>query len=162
MTRARFATRLGALGAALVAMAILLSPTAQAQEGRMIEVFLHDDPFHIAPDRILANPDETLTFQIQNRGILGHDFRICRPPAEGGCDSPVAFVPVLQPGQWGNITVQMPPPGTYQFECAVPGHADAGMMGELVVGPAKDTPGPPLLLLLAGIGVAIAVQRRRT
>jgi Cu+-exporting ATPase len=41
-----------------------------------------------------------------------------------------------RPGQTATIRFETPAPGTYIFECAEPGHAEAGMHGTLVVDPA--------------------------
>lgn len=148
--------------AGLVILACVPSGTAQAAEGRPVEVLLHDNPFHIAPERILANPGESVTFNVYNAGVIGHDFRVCRAEAEGGCNSPVVYVPVLQAGQWGNVTVKMPATGTYHFECGVPGHSDAGMVGELVIGPAKGTPGLPAAWVVLVLVAGFAWRRRST
>jgi nitrite reductase (NO-forming) len=39
----------------------------------------------------------------------------------------------VRPGQTSQIRFLADRPGTYAFICSVPGHAEAGMMGTLIV-----------------------------
>jgi uncharacterized cupredoxin-like copper-binding protein len=41
---------------------------------------------------------------------------------------------MLSPGQVATLTVTFTAPGTYEYLCTLPGHAAAGMKGELRVG----------------------------
>ena len=41
-----------------------------------------------------------------------------------------------RPGQTQTIRFTIDEPGTYAIECSVPGHAESGMVGTLVVDPA--------------------------
>lgn len=44
-----------------------------------------------------------------------------------------AATDVIDPGQTAEITFTAPAPGEYRVSCTVPGHADRGMVGTLVV-----------------------------
>jgi uncharacterized cupredoxin-like copper-binding protein len=62
--------------------------------------------------------------ELRNEDPIFHDLEV-----EG-----IANVDVgARPGQTGEIRVRLPDPGTYEFICTVPGHADAGMTGTLTV-----------------------------
>jgi uncharacterized cupredoxin-like copper-binding protein len=66
-----------------------------------------------------------ITFVVQNTGHAPHDFAI----KGNGVDQKT---PRLEPGQIATLTVDLSS-GTYEYECAVPGHAMAGMRGTLTV-----------------------------
>jgi nitrite reductase (NO-forming) len=68
-----------------------------------------------------ANTDITIT--ITNKGAAVHDFAI--PDLN-------ILSEMIQPGQTVTVTVNAAA-GTYQYECTVPGHAAAGMVGMLTL-----------------------------
>jgi plastocyanin len=70
---------------------------------------------------IAANTDVTVT--ITNKGVLEHDFAV----EELGILSDT-----VQSGDSTTVTINAAP-GTYEFLCTVPGHAQAGMTGTLTV-----------------------------
>ena len=70
---------------------------------------------------IPANTDVTL--ELTNEGILPHNYAM---PSEG------IQTEDLSSGATITITINLPP-GTYDFICSVPGHADAGMVGVITV-----------------------------
>jgi azurin len=45
----------------------------------------------------------------------------------------IAYTPVVASGESATVTFAAPPPGTYPFFCAFPGHALAGMRGTLAI-----------------------------
>jgi uncharacterized cupredoxin-like copper-binding protein len=67
----------------------------------------------------------TTTFVVQNTGHIPHNFAIKGNGVE-------QKTPLLEPGQSATLTVELSR-GTYEYECAVPGHAMAGMQGTLTV-----------------------------
>jgi uncharacterized cupredoxin-like copper-binding protein len=67
----------------------------------------------------------TITFVVQNTGHAAHDFAI----KGSGVDQKT---PRLESGRSATLTVTLSP-GTYEYECTVPGHAMAGMQGTLTV-----------------------------
>jgi nitrite reductase (NO-forming) len=70
-------------------------------------------------------PAGTLTFVMRNTGTIAHNFDLRGVPLGAG--------PILDAGQTASMTVTVAQKGTYKYVCDVPGHADAGMAGGLVV-----------------------------
>ena len=64
----------------------------------------------------------TVYFKVENKGKLHHDFKI------NGVKSPL-----LAPGKTATIKVTFRKAGRYHYLCTVPGHAAAGMQGNLRV-----------------------------
>jgi uncharacterized cupredoxin-like copper-binding protein len=91
-----------------------------------------------------------VTFNVTNRGVIPHDFKICSSPTTNGTPSTCAgtTTPMLQPGTSATITVTLNR-GLYEYLCTVPGHAAAGMRGifgagvQLAVPVVKVTAGKP-------------------
>lgn len=75
------------------------------------------------PDRIEIEADRTTNLVLDNTGQAFHDLSI--PELDLRLEA--------QPGQTSSTALQAPEAGTYEFTCTVPGHAAAGMRGELVV-----------------------------
>jgi uncharacterized cupredoxin-like copper-binding protein len=70
---------------------------------------------------------QTVTVDLRNAGGTVHSFVA---PSVGAPEKVV-----VQPGQAGRATFTAPSaPGRYQFWCPEPGHAEAGMVGEVIVG----------------------------
>lgn len=68
----------------------------------------------------------TVTVELKNTGATVHDFY--SPPLG------VTTAVKVSPGQSGTATFTAPSTaGTYQFWCQEPGHAEAGMVGEVIV-----------------------------
>ncbi len=81
-----------------------------------------DDMF-FEPNRIEISSGEPVTVSVENRGRIFHDFSIID----------VDFrIPVDARSQ-ASGTLPSLVMGEYRFECTVPGHAQAGMVGVLVV-----------------------------
>lgn len=81
--------------------------------------------FAFRPAQLRARVGQPMNLALTNRGAVVHDVTI---PA-------LSFQLVAQPGQRavGGLTVTTP--GTYEFYCSVPGHRQAGMIGQLAVTP---------------------------
>jgi plastocyanin len=97
-------------------------PAADARDGR-IEIELDD--FLIQPQNVRAAAGE-LTFDVSNRGRLGHNFRV-----RGRNGEPVA-IKTLLPGHRASATVRLAR-GQYKMLCTVANHEQLGMTGTLVV-----------------------------
>ena len=69
---------------------------------------------------IAANTDVTIT--VPNNGVAFHTFVI----------EELGIKLEIEPGQTQEVVVNAPA-GTYEFICDVPGHAEAGMVGTLIV-----------------------------
>jgi uncharacterized cupredoxin-like copper-binding protein len=97
------------------------APT-EARDGR-VEIELDD--FLIRPQNVRAAPGR-LTFDVSNRGRLGHNFRV------RGRDGEPVQVTTLLPGERASETVRLPR-GEYKLLCTVANHEQLGMTGRLVV-----------------------------
>ena len=66
-------------------------------------------------------PHGSVTFTVKNAGKVGHDFKI------GGKKTPT-----IAPGKSAKLTVTLKA-GKQAYLCTIPGHAAAGMKGNLTV-----------------------------
>jgi uncharacterized cupredoxin-like copper-binding protein len=95
---------------------------AAAAGGAAINVTLKE--MTVVLDKTQAEAGTT-TFVVQNIGHAPHNFALKGNGVE-------QKTPLLESGQSATLTVDLSP-GTYEYECAVPGHAMAGMQGTLTV-----------------------------
>ena len=71
---------------------------------------------------------------MKNVGALPHDFKVCSSNKGGSATSCAGkSTALLSPGQSATLVVTFKAPGSYEYLCAVPGHAAAGMKGDLKV-----------------------------
>jgi uncharacterized cupredoxin-like copper-binding protein len=68
-------------------------------------------------------PVGVVVFQVVNRGKIAHDFKIAGKKT-----------PLIRPGKSATLRVVFHKKGRYAYLCTVPGHAAAGMKGDLSVG----------------------------
>jgi len=94
------------------------SPVAGAEEVTVIAT-----DFRFDPDELSIRAGQPVNLTLDNRGALYHDLTI-----EG-----LGFVLTANGGELGSGSLSVPEPGRYRFVCSVPGHAEAGMSGTLVV-----------------------------
>jgi len=79
-------------------------------------------------------PPGTVTFKVTNLGRLPHTFEICSSPKGGAANTCKGkLTPVLAQGKSATLTVTLAK-GQYEYLCTVPGHAAAGMKGDLGAG----------------------------
>ena len=73
-----------------------------------------------------------VTFKVTNKGALSHDFRIC---SKGGTASTCSgkTTALLKPGASATLSYTFKKAGMYEYLCTVPGHAAAGMKGQIKV-----------------------------
>ena len=84
------------------------------------------DTLRWQPNTIVAKAGEQVTLQIKNSGATAHTFI--------GPNINVAVGRAVPAGQMTTLSFAAPSqPGAYQFWCDVPGHAEAGMVGELII-----------------------------
>jgi hypothetical protein len=76
-----------------------------------------------------------VTISMLNQSPIGHNVAI----RGHGID---VQGPVVGQGGTSSVTADLEP-GTYEFYCSVPGHADAGMRGTLIVTAEAPPPAPP-------------------
>jgi uncharacterized cupredoxin-like copper-binding protein len=79
-------------------------------------------------------PHGTVTFRMKNGGTIPHDFKICASPKGGLANSCSGKgTKLISSGQSTTLTYTFKAKGTYEFLCTVPGHAAAGMKGDVRV-----------------------------
>lgn len=79
--------------------------------------------FWFAPDTLRLVAGETVNLAVRNDGRLYHDLTIEALGLTIGVDA----------GARSRAALTIAEPGTYTFVCSVPGHAEAGMRGNLDV-----------------------------
>lgn len=83
--------------------------------------------YKLSATKIMAG--STVAFRITNKGKIAHNFRIAG-----------LTTPTINPGGVYILQVSFPRAGTFHFDCTLPGHASAGMKGDIVVvAPTKVT-----------------------
>ena len=76
----------------------------------------------------------SVTFAIANKGTLPHDFKICMSSKGGSANACTGKdSKLVSPGQSTTLSFTFKTKGTYEYLCTVPGHAAAGMKGDLKV-----------------------------
>jgi uncharacterized cupredoxin-like copper-binding protein len=76
----------------------------------------------------------SVSFKITNQGTLPHDFFVCSSNKGGSADSCSGKgTALITPGSSATLTIKFTKTGTYEYMCTVPGHAAAGMKGDLKV-----------------------------
>jgi uncharacterized cupredoxin-like copper-binding protein len=76
----------------------------------------------------------SVTFKVENGGQIPHDFKICASPKGGLANACTGMVTkLLSPGASETMPYTFKTKGTYEYLCTVPGHAAAGMKGDLKV-----------------------------
>ena len=98
--------------------------TAAAGAGETVEVSETD--FALDPSEVSVKPG-TVTFDVSNDGEATHNLEVEGPDGEEELSSD------LQPGDAGELTVDLTEPGTYEMYCPVDGHKEMGMTGEITV-----------------------------
>jgi uncharacterized cupredoxin-like copper-binding protein len=79
-------------------------------------------------------PHGTVTFRMKNGGAIPHDLKICASPRGGLANSCSGKgTKLISPGQSTTLTYTFKVKGTYEYLCTVPGHAAAGMKGDVRV-----------------------------
>ncbi|MCC6176356.1 MAG: cupredoxin domain-containing protein [Chloroflexi bacterium] len=115
---------------ALAAAALLLgagcsakTPAAAPGGGAANEVRLATSEWKFTPDTLKVSAGNPVTLVLENKGLIEHDFHV------GTFDVHVH----AQPRATVQKTVTFDRPGTYEYDCTIPGHKEAGMKGKIVV-----------------------------
>ncbi len=127
-----------ALAALLAACAV--SPTSTGPQ----TVTLKAVDIAYEPQSIEVTAGRPVTLTLVNEGALEHDFNITKilvtdvhDSNEGGHaghdDASSDLHTSVEPGGRSTLTFTPTTPGTYDFYCSVPGHREAGMVGQLSV-----------------------------
>ena len=83
------------------------------------------DNMKFGPNTFRAKAGQSVTVELKNAGATVHNFY--SPPL--GVSTPAKATA----GQTATATFTAPAAGTYEFWCNEPGHAEAGMVGQVIV-----------------------------
>lgn len=124
--------------------ALVGKPGDPKRVSRTIDVVLSDD-MRFTPATIDVKAGETIRFFVRNTGKMNHEMVL------GQIDDLKAHAKEmranpdmvhkepnqvnLKPGQRGGMVWQFIKPGTVDFACTMPGHLEAGMVGQVTVAP---------------------------
>lgn len=129
--------------------ALILAGCGGAEPGsKEFEVSIVDE-FSFDPGIITVSPGDTVTITFQNSGSVEHNLNVAKPDAdvhhlieeiaEGAGEEHIheemmTDMHDAEPGHSETITFTAPTePGEYSFLCTQPGHAEAGLVGTLIV-----------------------------
>ncbi|HEY8424952.1 MAG TPA: cupredoxin domain-containing protein [Limnochordales bacterium] len=124
--RRRQARRRAASALAVGLLLVMATVALAAQQEQVLRVDLQEWQLGF---RTVEVQGGRLRVEVVNGGRLHHAFEIRGPV--GGAGFTVA-TETLQPGQRAVLVLELPA-GEYEVFCPVPGHAQAGMTGRLVV-----------------------------
>jgi uncharacterized cupredoxin-like copper-binding protein len=99
-------------------------PASAAPDGAQQVTISVGDGMKFEPLAISVRSRQPLEFTLRNAGQMAHDFTL-----NEGVAQPVRLV--VNTGQTVSGTFTLDRPGTYTFECSMPGHALAGMRGTI-------------------------------
>jgi uncharacterized cupredoxin-like copper-binding protein len=105
----------------LVALTLVLAGCSSEPETKVVTLLAEDIEW--STNLIEAEVGQPIELTITNTGALDHDFEIAE----------LDLNILLAPGQRETITFVVDEAGTYEYICNIPGHQDAGMVGELVI-----------------------------
>jgi outer membrane protein assembly factor BamB/plastocyanin len=111
----------GSVATAVVSTEGAATPAADSGGALSLQLQTIDIAYSVTAMVIPANTDVTLN--IENLGALQHDFKV---------DNPNVYSGMIAPGQTATVVLNFPA-GSYQYYCTVEGHADAGMVGTILV-----------------------------
>lgn len=113
------------------------SPNQNARDG---EITVQGSEWTLVPEAFEAILGQELTVHFENIGEVTHNLTVGEFPAD---ERPVAEqdeegtfmtkTDTIQPGETTSVTFTPESTGTFPYWCDVPGHRDAGMVGEMTV-----------------------------
>jgi len=112
-----------ALAASLVFLWVLAGPVTLPGSGSS-EVRIAAGEYRFTPSRFTLSKGTPVRLTLANGGALEHDLRFD--------DQPEIWLRA-RPGESATIVFTPQRAGTFSFRCTLPGHADAGMVGEFTV-----------------------------
>jgi Cu+-exporting ATPase len=115
-------------GVAGLALALAASVFAadRAIDGASQQVDVTAEGFRFSPADVTVRAGEWVALSFTNKDAVVHDWMV-----EGIPNVDVA----ARPGQTADLRFVLDEPGAYMVMCSIPGHAEAGMVGMLVVEP---------------------------
>ncbi len=116
---------------------------------RTVEISMGDD-MRFTPSALSVSQGETIRILLRNTGKMQHNFMLGTEAMVVERAAAVAAYPDmvadsassrrLSAGQSAELIWQFTTTGEFAYVCLAPGHAEAGMRGELVVGKAVISP----------------------
>ena len=117
-------------------------PGQAAQVTRTIEVVMNDQ-MRFVPASVQVKAGETVRFALHNQGALAHEMVLGALPDLKAHAEMMRQMPdmkhaepnavTLGAGERGAIVWQFTQAGTVDFACTLPGHMEAGMVGQVQV-----------------------------
>jgi uncharacterized cupredoxin-like copper-binding protein len=123
------------------------TPGDPAKADRVVNITMNDLSF--TPNALTVRAGETVSFVVANKSAIEHDFTLGDAVAQmehrgemaemfkdGSShhhDMPNAVI--VKPGETARLTWRFGGTGDVEFDCNVPGHAEAGMKGAITVTP---------------------------
>ncbi len=109
---------------------------------RTIAIDMSDD-MKFSPNRLRIQLNETIRFQVRNRGKVMHEMVIGEPKTlkehaelmkkHPNMEHDEPYMAHVSPGKRTDLIWTFNRAGKFQFACLVPGHFEAGMIGEIEV-----------------------------
>ena len=102
------------------------APASGSSGGKTFNVTATE--FQFTPNKFDAQVGQKLTFKVANKGTVEHNFVILSP------DGSQELTKIsTQPGETKTLEFTPTEAVTYQIDCNIAGHKEAGMVGELIV-----------------------------
>lgn len=120
----------------VVALAAIVAFALGACGGSGSDIEATATEFHFTPTSWTVTADEEVTLTFTNDGTEEHEWVILSEPITSGdefSEDLVIWEMEAAPGASAKDTFTAPAAGTYQVICALEGHFDSGMEGELTV-----------------------------
>ena len=102
-----------------------------------------NDRMRFEPENIAVKKGDTIRFVVANKGAVLHEMVLGTPQAlkehaevmkkHPGMEHDEPSMAHVKPGATGEIVWQFTKPGEFQFACLIPGHFEAGMVGNVSV-----------------------------
>jgi uncharacterized cupredoxin-like copper-binding protein len=102
-----------------------VTPASAAADGAQQVTIKVGDSMQFDPAAISVRAGQPVELTLRNSGQTQHDFTL-----SDGVAQPVKLTVNVAETASGTFTVDKP--GTYTFECSMPGHAIAGMRGAFI------------------------------
>ncbi len=106
------------------------STTSTSGGGGAESVAISETDYKLTPADPSVKAGE-VTFDVSNDGQTAHNLEVEGP--DGTTDVEVEMDANIDPGQKGQLTVDLSTPGTYEMYCPVDDHKGLGMKGEITV-----------------------------
>jgi uncharacterized cupredoxin-like copper-binding protein len=115
-------------GASMPGHAHAAKPLAAVDAAAKSTIVVNSGEFMFEPKIVELRAGEPTRIELVNNGKVEHALLVAEPSGKGDWIHLHA-----QPGATDAGTFQIDAPGNYKLLCTIPGHTEAGMVGELVV-----------------------------